>query len=102
MARVPTTSRPVREPAQDFWRMASEQSELIALDLQIIQRGDLLCLCEIETCLCFVRIGNGGGTHFEITLGGCELLGNCGFLCLDEGDRVLRSQYLEVSLRNAQ
>ena len=45
-------------------------------------------------------VGDGGGADLKVALGRCELLGDRGFLGIDEGDVVLRLQHIEIRLRH--
>ena len=71
------------------------------LDFQVILGGEALRGRQVIACLRFMRVGDGGSAHFEVTFGLRQLFRDGGELGGDEGQTVLRCQDVKIGLRYA-
>ncbi|MNV36074.1 hypothetical protein D3C71_1275380 [compost metagenome] len=72
-----------------------------AFHAQVVFGRDFLGHHQVVAGLGLARIGDGGGAHLEVALGGGQLLRHGGFLRLHEGQGVLRGQHVKVGLAHA-
>jgi len=70
-------------------------------DFQVALRDNFLGTHQVVARLRFVRVGDGGGAHFEITLGLLQLLCNGGLLRPCKLYAILCYQHVEIGLRHA-
>src|SRR5712664_1022065 len=86
---------------EPLWKLSHDLLQSALPDFEIALSCDLLRGREVEAGLRFVSIGDRCGADFEIALRLGELFGDRNFLRLDESEPVLRSEHVEISLRDA-
>jgi hypothetical protein len=82
--------------------LADDLGQRLALDLELVLRGDLLRRGEVEARLRLMHVGDGDGADLEAGLGQLELLGCWPAQLRHRGERVLRVEHVEVGLGHAQ
>src|SRR6266571_3896471 len=89
------------ERLEPFRKFADDLLQGALLDFEIALSGDLLGCGEVVTRLRLVGIGDSRRADFEVAFRLSELLGDRDLLRLDESEIVLRSEHVEISLRDA-
>src|SRR5712691_8464280 len=86
---------------EPLWKFPHDLLQSALLDFEIALSCDFLRRPEVETRLGFVSIGDRCRADFEVALRLGELFGDRNFLRLDESEPILRSEHVEISLRDA-